>query len=275
MAAKLLTDEEYAQISASMSDGIGFFNPSFKGSREQALRWITDNQLAPAPLGRAVFAENTLERAVRIGAEQYLIFGAGYDTFAYRQPKWAEDLEIFEIDHPATAADKRERLNNAGIELPKNVHYAEADFTAPDWQKVLLEDPAFDKSRISCCAVLGVSYYLSKDAFDALVSAIGGMVPEGSSIVFDYPDEDSYTERAGERAKKQAMLAGGANEAMLASYSFSEMEKLLADRGFLIYEHLDPQEMTAQYFAAYNQANPDHKMTAFDNVNYCLAVKKR
>lgn len=69
-------------------------------------------------------------------------------------------------------------------------------------------------------------------------------------------------------------MAGAANEKMLASYSYVEMEKLLAYNDFLIYEHLTPNEITEQYFRKYNQANPEHPMTAFDNVNYCLAVKK-
>lgn len=97
---------------------------------------------------------------------------------------------------------------------------------------------------------------------------------DGSSIIFDYPDENSYTDTAGERAKRQTMLAGAANEKMLASYSYAEIEKMLADCSFLMYEHLTPSEMTTQYFSAYNHANPSRIMTAFDNVNYCLAVKK-
>ena len=214
VARQLLTDEEYRQIAKSMSDGIGFFNPSFVGEPEQALRWIVDNQLSPPPLGRAAFAEKSLERAVQVGAKQYLIFGAGYDTFAYCQPSWADTLEIFEIDHTATASDKQERLKNANLVIPNNVHYIEADFTKEAW------------------------------------------------------------EEAGERAKKQSMLAGAANEKMLASYSYCDMERLLSAHDFLIYEHLTPQEMTEQYFEAYNKANPSHRMTAFDNVNYCLAVRK-
>ena len=117
IARQLLTDEEYHQVAKIMCDGIGFFNPSFMGEPDQALRWIVDNQLSPTPLGRAAFAENSLERAVQIGAKQYLIFGAGYDTFAYRQPSWANTLEIFEIDHPATANDKQERLDRKSTRL--------------------------------------------------------------------------------------------------------------------------------------------------------------
>lgn len=61
---------------------------------------------------------------------------------------------------------------------------------------------------------------------------------------------------------------------MLASYSYTDMEQLLSEHGFPIYEHLTPHEMTKQYFEIYNNVNPLHRMTAFDNVNYCLAVRK-
>lgn len=111
-----------------------------------------------------------------MGAKQYLIFGAGYDTFAYGQPYWADGLVIFEIDHPATARDKREPQRQPG-----------------------------------------------------------------------------------ERVKKQ---------------SYFDIEPLLSNCGFQIHEHLRPQEMTEQYFAAYNKANPTHLMSAFDHVNDCLGVRE-
>ncbi len=200
VARQLLTDEEYHQIAQSMSDGINFFKPNFVGNSREALSWIVDNQLSPSPLERAGYAEKSLERAVQIGAKQYLIFGAGYDTFAYRQPSWAETLKIFEIDHPATASDKQERLKKANLIISDNVHYIEADFIKESWEEALLNHDGFDSSKISCITILGVAYYLSKQTFETLISVISHIVPKGSSIIFDYPDENSYTEKAVERA---------------------------------------------------------------------------
>ncbi len=274
VARQLLTDEEYSQISISMSNGIEYFNPSFIGDEVEALSWIVDNQLSPTPLARAAYAEKALEIAVHMGAEQYLIFAAGYDTFAYRQPNWADKIQVFEIDHSITASDKRKRLKNANNIIPNNVNYIEADFTREMWQTALIEDDAFASSKISFSSMLGITYYLTKQEFERVISAISSILTRGSSIVFDYPDENSYTEKAGERSKKQSILAASANEKMLASYSYRTIEKLLSDYGFLIYEHLTPEEMTAQYFSAYNKSNCSYPMTAFDNVNYCLAVRK-
>ena len=185
LARDLLTDEEFNQIAKNMSDGIGFFNPSFVGEPEQALRWVVDNQLSPSPLGRAAFAEKSLEWAVRTGTEQYLIWGAGYDTFAYRQPLWAKALQIFEVDHPATARDKQERLKSAGIVIPDNVHYIEADFTKGTWKKEMQNHNSFNSDKISYCSILGVAYYLSKESFESVISSISSIVAKGSPIIFD------------------------------------------------------------------------------------------
>ncbi len=274
VARLLFTDMEFNQIAKNMTDGIGFFDPSFAGTEREALRWITDNHLSPSPLGRAAFAEASLRTAVRIGASQYLILGAGYDTFAYRQPDWARNLEIFEVDLPSTAEDKKLRLKDRQNEVKDNTHYVAADLTKDEWCRILTQNPAFKKDRITFTSILGLSYYLARQDFEYLISMLSTILSEGSTIVFDYPDEYSNTDKAGHRAQKQAVLAKGANEEMLACYSLKEIEKLLSDFGFLVYEHLTPVQITAQYFQEYNNAHPLHPITALENVNYCLAVKK-
>lgn len=274
LAKDILTQNEYEQIASNMSKGINFFNPSFQGTQEEALRWIVDNQLSPSPLGRAAFAEKALENAVRIGAKQYLIFATGYDTFAYRQPDWSSKIQIFEIDHPTTGSDKQKRIKSMVKEKLANLHSVSADFTENKWEGNLIACSEFDQSKISFCSLLGISYYLSKQTFAETINTISRIVPKGSSIIFDYPDKDSYTTKAGERAKKQAAMAGVANEKMLASYSYLELQEILDASNFLIYEHLIPNQITEQYFKKYNQSNPGNSITAFDNTNYCLAVKK-
>ena len=117
---------------------------------------------------------------------------------------------------------------------------------------ILQNHNSFNSDKISYCSILGVAYYLSKESFESVISSISSIVAKGSSIIFDYPDENSYTEKAGERTKKQFMLAGVASEKMLACYSYSDIEQLLSAHEFLIYEHLEPQGITEQYFALYN-----------------------
>ena len=270
LARQLLTDEEYRQISAQMAAGISFFAPGFHGTEDEALRHIVDHQLAPSPLGRAAFAEEALERAVAIGARQYCLLGAGYDTFAYRQPAWAHALQIFELDRPAPLEDKRLRLGRAGLEVPDNVHFIPVDLTHPKWQQPLLDSGAF-RRRITFCSLLGLVYYLPHPAFAALLAALGGLLPEGSSLVFDYPDAGSAAAGVSQR---QEALAAEAGEPMAAGYTYREMERLLEEHGFLIYEHLLPHEITHRYFSVHNQAQPLHPMEAFPHVNYCLAIRR-
>ncbi|MDO0825858.1 class I SAM-dependent methyltransferase [Desulfosporosinus nitroreducens] len=274
LAKVILSEQEYNQIASIMSQGIKFFNPTFEGTEEEALRWIVDNQLSPSPLGRAAFAEKALENSVEMGAEQYLILAAGYDTFGYRQPSWAEKLQIFELEHPITLQDKQNRLGKACIEIANNVHFIKSDFTKGDWDKHLLELSIFDKRKISFCSLLGISYYLPKETLESLLNKLSMLIPQGSTITFDYPDENTYTDQAGVRTKKQLALAVKANEKMLGSYSFSQLESLLSKNNFIISQHLTPNEITIKYFDNYNRVNCGHKITAFDNVNYCLATKK-
>ncbi|NLO41399.1 MAG: class I SAM-dependent methyltransferase [Ruminiclostridium sp.] len=274
VAKLLLSKQEYSQIEKSMAQGIQFFKPGFRGSDADALRWIVDNQLSPSPLGRSAFCEQVLKNAVYLGVRQYLIFAAGYDSFAYRLPEWASQLQIFELDHPIVSTDKRNRINSIFENKPDNLTYIPVDLTDTEIDKYLFTKTDFDRSKLSFCSLLGISYYISKEKFKNLIRGISNMVDKGSSIIFDYPDQDTYTDKAEERTKKQVKMAGGAGETMLASYSYFDMEALLSDCGFLIYEHLEPKEITEQYFTEYNRANPQHIMSAFDNVNYCLAVRK-
>lgn len=273
-ARLLLSEQEYNQIGKSMAQGIQFFSPGFTGNDADALRWIVDNQLSPSPLGRSAFTEQALKNAVNHGTKQYLIFAAGYDSFAYRHPEWASPLQIFELDHPLMSMEKQSRINRVFEKGPDNLTYLPVDLAVTRIDQSLFADTGYDRSQSSFCSLLGISYYLSKESFIDLIGGISKMVCIGSTIVFDYPDQDTYTDKAGERAKKQVMLASHAGEAMLASYSYSDMETMLSNCGFSICEHLEPQEITEQYFAEYNRANPQHIMSAFDNVNYCLAVKK-
>lgn len=269
LAKQLLTDEEYRQIAGYLAQGISFFAPDFHGTAEEALGHVVDRQLSPSPLGRAAFAEQSLERAAAIGARQYVILGAGYDTFACRQPDWAKGLRIFEVDHPATASDKQLRLKRAGLVPPDNVRYISADLAQPGWQDALLRCPGFSTRSISFCSLLGLVYYLSSRDFDVLLAVLGSLFPEGSSLVFDYP-----VRQAENGTQKQAQLAAAAGEPMQSHWSYSEMETILAKHGFLIYEHLTPPDITARFFDPCSRACPGRPISAPEGVDYCLAVRK-
>lgn len=265
IAGKILSDVEKENIKANMLNGIKFFNPDFKGTDEEALRWIVDNQLAPSVLGRSVFCEKALLNATKIGAKQYLAFASGYDTYAYRNN--ITDLKVFEIDKSSMIEDKVKRLNSSKIDY-SGVNFIKCDFQNKNWIQNITNSN-YDEKQISFCSLLGICYYLTKEEFSNMIQNISNILVDGSSIIFDYPTykDDSQT-------KKIAELAKEANEEMKAKYLYKEIENILSENDFLIYEHLNDLEMTNNYFENYNVLNPNNKITAPKGVAYCLAVKK-
>lgn len=264
-AQKILTAEEYAAVSKNMADGIKFFNPDFTGSDAEALRWIVNNNLAPTVLGRSAFCERLLENALLIGFRQYLIFASGYDTSAYKDEY--KNMLVLEIDRAEMIDDKRARIQKAGLDLP-NIQYSCCDFSNSKWSdNILCTD--YNKNERSFSSLLGISYYLTEQEFDNMIKSISDITCGGSEIVFDYPTACSDGISA-----QNSRLALAANEEMKAEYTYEQIERLMSKHGYLIYEHLNYDEIERQYFEKFNLTHR-HKLHAPQGVAYCLAVKKR
>lgn len=262
--AEELLGDDYNQIEKNMADGLDFFCPGFKGTKEEGLRVIVDKQLSPSVLGRSSFCEDKLKACVTNGCRQYIVFAAGYDTFSLRNRD--KSLIVFELDYPQIIEDKMERINKARltsamIGVPCNL----ADET---WKNKLLSH-GYDKEQKAFGSLLGISYYLKKVDFEQLVMSISEIMSEGSAICFDYPSVDESTE-----TRKTQMLASEAGEQMKAVYSYKEIGMVLDKHGFKIEEHLDENDMIYRYFREYNQANPMHQMNAPAGVGYVYAVKR-
>lgn len=264
LAEKLLSEDEYNNISQNMIKGISFFNPNFKGTDEDALRYVVDNQLSPSVLGRGIFTETVLKNEIRLGLRQYLIFASGYDTSAYRVN---ENLEVFEIDKKEVIKDKKERLKKANIKYD-NINYIECDFNDSNFINKII-DSNYDKEKKSFCSLLGISYYLSNDNFERMIKNISSILSKGSVIVFDYP---TYNESDKEIINQK--LAKSANEEMKSKYSYNDIENIASNSELLIYMNLDADAINREYFYNYNTLNPNNKILAPQGVNYCLMVRK-
>lgn len=107
-AAAALLGGDYDAIAAHIAQGIRFFAPEFTGSADDALEIAVDGQLSPSVLGRSAFAEQSLMNEARLGCRQYVLFAAGYDTFALRAP--VQGLRVYELDQPELIADKKRRI---------------------------------------------------------------------------------------------------------------------------------------------------------------------
>lgn len=272
IAKEFISPKERINIETNMVQGIHFFNTDiaeqFQDNPKEILKWITQVQLSPTPLARAAYCERVLLHEIALGAKQYVILGAGLDTFSFRHRELANKIEIFEIDHPSTQRFKKERIKEAEFEIPNNLHFVSMDFTK-GFSNEQLRNEAFENKK-TFFSLLGVTYYLTKEELSSLIECLFEMVPAGSSIVFDYPDENLFTEKGlSNRVENMVKMAAVGGEPMKSCFSYAEMEALLEKAGLLIYEHLSPKDINKLYF----EGRSDY-LEAFETVHYVHAVKK-
>lgn len=272
IAKDLISQKEFNDIKENMVQGIHFFNKDiaqkFKEDTEEILKWITQIQLSPTPLARAAYCEKILLHEIMLGLKQYVILGAGLDTFCFRHPELKTTLEIFEIDYPATQEFKKKRLEKANFKIPSNLHFVSMDFTKKFSYQNLV-DEGFDNNK-TFFSLLGVSYYLTKEENSSLIDHLFAKVPSGSSIVFDYADENLFKEKGvSNRVENMVKMASASGEPMKSCFSYFEIEKMLEKSGLLIYEHVSPAKINELYFE-----NRNDYLSAFETIHYIHAVKK-
>ena len=273
IAKDLITQKEFEDIRKNMIQGIHFFNHEiaikFQDQPDEILKWITQVQLSPTPLARAAYCEKVLFHEMVLGVEQYVILGAGLDTFCFRNPELDTKLEIFEVDHPSTQDFKRNRLAKPNYQIPDNLHFVPMDFTKDIILQNLI-DEGFQLNKKTFYSLLGVSYYLTKEEISNLVKELFAEIPLGSSIVFDYADDKLFEEKGvSNRVQNMVQMASASGEPMKSCFTYDEIEKLLEDAGLLIYEHLSPDVINNKFFS-----DRSDYLKAFETIHYIHAVKK-
>jgi methyltransferase (TIGR00027 family) len=133
---------------------------------------------------RSRYAQDALARAIAAGVTQYVILGAGLDSFAYRGGLLAGRVRVFEVDHPASQGVKRAALAAAGIDVPDSVRYVPADL-ARDPLARCLAAAGFDAAVPAVIACLGVTMYLTAEAVAETLAAVAGLAP-GTELIADY-----------------------------------------------------------------------------------------
>lgn len=198
---------------------------------------------------RSRFAEDRLAEAVQRGVSQYVILGAGLDTFALRQPVWAKSLKIFEVDHPGTQSVKRSLITKAGLDLAANVSFAQIDFE----QESLLE--GLCRHHVSLAeptffSWLGVTMYLQEAAIDSALKSMAAY-PSGSEVVLTFKQPLTSTAgRAAEAARKLADKVASVGEPFVSFFEPKAMEAKLLSAGFSQVAFLDLETANARYFAS-------------------------
>lgn len=197
--------------------------------------------------GRSRCAEEELDLAVQRGVRQYVILGAGLDTFAYRNPHSRGPLHVFEVDYPATQAWKRARLAEVGIPLPDDLTFAPIDFETKALDEGL-RAAGYDPGKSTFFSWLGVTEYLTTETVMATLRFIAS-APKGSGIVFDYMISPSLLTPA-QRARFDALArrVESAGEPWQAFFDPELLTRDLQAMGFEHAEDLGREEINSRYF---------------------------
>ena len=205
---------------------------------------------------RTRFAEDALAAAVARGVRQLVVLGAGLDTYAYRNA-FAESLHVFEVDHPATQAWKRQRLADAAIPLPRTLTFAPVDFERETLAGGLAA-AGFDPAKQSFFTWLGVVPYLTAQAVLSTLEFIARL-PGGAHVVFDYGNPPASGLDRDRFAAQEALAARVASigEAFRSYFETDALHAKLRALGFREVEDLGPVLIRERYFANRGGSLPD------------------
>jgi methyltransferase (TIGR00027 family) len=200
-------------------------------------------------VARGRFIEDLVVKQAGRGAGQYVILGAGLDTFAQRRPEIASRLIVFEVDQPRPQAWKRQRLIEAGFGIPEWLRFVPVDFEAGGlwWQR--LAAAGFDAGQPAVVACTGVSMYLTKDAIAATLRQVAALAP-GSMLAMTFllPLELAEPEvRPGLQRADQGARASGTP--FISFFTPTEMLTLAREAGFREAQHVSAATLAQRYFA--------------------------
>jgi methyltransferase (TIGR00027 family) len=194
---------------------------------------------------RTRFAEDALRDAVARGIRQYVLIGAGFDSFSLRRPGFAAELDIFEIDFPATQDLKIERIRECAVALPDTVHFVAADLSR-ETVAAALSRSAFRSNALTFFSWLGVTMYLTREANLATLESVASCSPAGSELVFTYIDERLHEVQSEAFLDMQRTVAA-LGEPFLSGFNPATLEAVLEDCGLKLLEDLSGREVAAKY----------------------------
>jgi methyltransferase (TIGR00027 family) len=204
---------------------------------------------------RTRFAEDALAAAVQRGVRQLVVLGAGLDTFAYRSPH-GDRLRMFEVDHPATQAWKRQRLADAAIPVPDSLVFAPIDFESETLADGLAA-AGFDPARQTFFTWLGVIPYLTEQAVWSTLGYIASL-PNGAHVVFDYSDPPaSLSPELRLEHEQRATRVAALGETWISYFEADKLRAELTALGFSEIEDLGPPQIVSRYFPSRRSSPPD------------------
>jgi methyltransferase (TIGR00027 family) len=200
-------------------------------------------------LSRARYAEDRLDRAISRGIDQYVIIGAGLDSFALRRPELSATLRVFELDHPATQRAKRHRLGKLMGSPAKNVEFVPIDFEHETISEALSAS-SFAQERKAFFSWLGTVSYLTEEAVFETLRGLASFAAPGSELVFDYAiPEDLLDAEARRLAAKLKRFTRRRGEPLVTFFDPETFPSKVIRLGYKVLEVLSPPEQDARYFS--------------------------
>jgi methyltransferase (TIGR00027 family) len=199
---------------------------------------------------RSRVTEDCLERAAARGVDQYVVLGAGLDSFAYRQPDWARPMTVVEVDHPRSQEFKIELLKAKDLGPPPNLFYLSVDFASQTLGQ-RLRDAAIDPARPIFVSWLGVTQYLPTDAVTEVLRTLASW-PGGCALVVTYvlADWSGFDDEARMRFETMKEQAAAVGEPWLSAYSEATMIESLRSSGFAVQQSFATADIQSRYFTA-------------------------
>ena len=199
-------------------------------------------------VARARLAEDIVEEQVERGLDQYVILGAGLDSFALRRVDLVRQLRVFEVDAPATQAWKRRRLNELGLAQPPTLFFVPVDFERQTWVAEIAR-AGFDRLRPAVVSSIGVTQYLSVDAIQAMLGDVARLAPESVFVCsFVLPRHLIEADEQAMRAETEVRAAASGHP-WLSAFLPDGISKLAEGAGFLNVRLVTPDDLAARYFA--------------------------
>jgi methyltransferase (TIGR00027 family) len=196
---------------------------------------------------RSRFIEDLIIEQSKQGISQYVILGAGLDTFAQRRPDIASKLQVYEIDQPDTQAWKQQRLKELGFGIPAWLHFVSVDFETSSWWEHLLK-AGFDIHKPAVVVCTGVSLYLTKEAITAMLQQIATLA-SGSTLAMTFylpmqliDEEDIPLQQISEKG------ARASGTPFISFFSPEEMLKLAREVGFKKVGNISRDDLVERYF---------------------------
>ena len=224
---------------------------------------------------RSRYAEDALKEAVSRGIDQYVIVGAGFDSFTCRRLAWADNLTIYEVDHPATQRLKRDRLAACEVSLSSSAHFVEADL-ATEALGTALARSSYRADRPTFFSWLGVTMYLTREANLNVLRSMASCTSAATEMVFTYVDEAVLNSHNESDATFHGLRSevSKAGEAFLSGFDPNALSDLLLETGLVLTEDLDGDQAIARYDAAGRNAFRSAKAARIAHVRgigFCTA----